>query len=210
MDLGDIGDMSDPKSIGDWPSENNWIANAAHVHAIGQFSLAYNNLEELFGYVFSCTFPADGDYSETLFHTLNNRKRIDMMEALFKFHEREHKELLDRVLYALRCFDICTANRNTVMHAVTEYEVGSTPESLRLRKKARNNPLRDASYEITLETLRKVADDTMVVYDYWAKLFLWLSERRDGKPLLPLPDKPPEPYRLNPSLLGVGGADKSA
>lgn len=200
--------MDDPKALDEWPSRNNKIADAAHVHAIGQFSLAYNNLEELFGYVFQCTFPAGGDYSEILFHSLNNRERVDMLEALFRFHDSNNKELFERVLYALRCFDICTANRNVVMHAVTDHEAGSTPELLRLRKKAHNNPLRNTSYEVPLEMLRKVADDTMVVFDYWAKLFFWLSDRRDGKKLPPLPDKPPQPYRLNPSPLVEADANK--
>jgi len=79
--------MSDPVGVGDWPSQNNRLGDIAHVHAIGQFSLMYNMLEKMFGYVFQCSFPADGAYSETLFHQLNNRERADMLNAIMRFGE---------------------------------------------------------------------------------------------------------------------------
>ena len=187
--------MIESKMPDDWPSDSNKISDASHVHAIGQFALMYNALEEMFGFVWQCCFPANGDYSESLFHNLNNRQRVDMLAALSRFGEKD-KGAQEFILYALRCFDICTDNRNTMLHAIKEHS--STADSLRLSKRAKNNPARTAYYELPLATLRRVADETAATLNLWVDLFLWLEERRVGQNR-PLPDRPPQPYRLSPS-----------
>lgn len=187
--------MTKSKMPDDWPSDPNKISDASHVHAIGQFALMYNALEEMFGFVWQCCFPANGDYSASLFHGLNNRQRVDMLTAISRFGEKD-KAAQELMLYAIRCFDICTDNRNTMLHAIKERS--STTDTLRLSKRARNNPERTTYYELPLTTLRRVADDTAATLNLWADLFLWLEDRRYGQ-LRPLPDKPLQPYRLTPS-----------
>ena len=127
--------MSNPDDFDNWPANYNRVADAAHLHAIGQFSLMYNYLEEIFGFVFQCSVPADANYLEFLFHQLNNRERADMLSAIVQFGEND-AAALDHQLYAIRCFDICTDNRNIVLHAAPDI----TAETFRLSKRARNNP----------------------------------------------------------------------
>lgn len=164
----------------------------------------YNMLEEMFGFVFMSSFPANGEYSEFLFHKLSNRERVDMLTAFINFGEL-NQEVKDRLLYAIRCFDICTNNRNIVLHATSDSDPS---QAFRLSKRARNNPSQTNFYQVPLETLRRVADDAAEAFNYWAKLFYWLTERRASpKRPLPLPDKPPQPYRLSPSRPAAADAN---
>jgi hypothetical protein len=190
------------KSPDDWPNAYNSIADTAHVHAIGQLSLMYNSLEEMFGFVWQSSFPADGDYSEMLFHKLSNRDRVDMLSAFIRFGEKD-AVAREHLLYALLCFNICTDNRNIVLHAVTES--ASAAGIFRLSKKARKDPARTALYDVPLPVLRQVADDAGATFHFWTDLFVWLSGRRAGR-MTPLPDKPPQPHRLSPSLPSAGDA----
>lgn len=139
--------------------------------------------------------PSERRLRKSLFHSLNNRQRVDMLAALVKFGERDAM-VREFILYALHCFDICTDNRNIMLHATKE--PSPTADTLRLSKRARNNPARTAYYNAPLPMLRQVADDASATLDLWANLFLWLEDRRVGQQR-PLPDKPPQPHRLSPS-----------
>jgi hypothetical protein len=51
--------MTEPSSADDWPSAGNKIADTDYVHAIGQISLVFNLLEDVFNDLFQLIFPAD-------------------------------------------------------------------------------------------------------------------------------------------------------
>jgi hypothetical protein len=198
--------MSNPNVIGDWPAKDSRLADAAHVHAIGQFSLMYNYLEQIFGLVFQCSFPANGDYSEALFQKLNNRERCDMLEALVRFGEA-NAALRQLIFDAIRYFGICTENRNIVMHAIAEAD--AVAGIFRISKKAKNEAGRINFYEVPLETLRRIADDTTATFTLWSKLLYWLRARQMGERLRSLPDIPPQPYTLSPLQPRSAKADDS-
>ena len=109
------------------------ITDAAHLHALGQFSVLYNTMEDAISWIFNYYFPANKDYAERLFHDLNNRVRIDMLKAIIEQVEKDTR-IKDNMIYALWCFDICTENRNTLMHAM----MGGTNETIfQLAKRSR-------------------------------------------------------------------------
>jgi len=182
-----------------WPSAKNRVGDADHIHAIGQISLVFNFLEEGFGDLFRLMFPADASYGEALFHKLSNRDRVDMFSAIVRFHEKE-AEVSGRLLDGMRYFDICADNRNIVMHSVSQIDDG--PSSiLRVAKKAARDSRKMNYYDLSLEDLRRVADETAETFLFLFKIFMWLEDRAGGKypETHSLPDRPIQPRVLSPS-----------
>jgi len=184
-----------------WPSEENSITGPEHLQAIGQFAILYNFAEEILGELFRIYFPASPEYSEVLFRKLNNRDRIEMLRAILPGSEG-HTGARDTITAALRYFDICTENRNLVLHSITEE--ATSPDILRLSKRARNNPSEINFYEISLPQLRQVADDAANTFLLLSNITLWIG-RRDNtlvdQPVPPLPKISAQPHRLIPSQL---------
>jgi hypothetical protein len=197
--------MAEPPIGDDWPSPKNKIGDTDHVHAIGQISLVLNFLEDVFGNLFQLIFPADLSYGEGLFHGLNNRDRVDMFSAIVRFHQKE-AEVSSRLLDAMRYFNICADNRNIVMHSVSQFDDTPSP-IMRLAKKAARDPKKTNYYNLSLEDLRRVADETAATFLFLFKMSIWLDKRADGKSpqIDALPDKPIQPRILNPTQPEVIG-----
>jgi hypothetical protein len=111
----------------------------------------------------------------------------------------------------LLCYDICTENRNILMHAV-QYSFPK-PETqvthIRLRKRASQDPNRQVRFEFPITDLRLIADqmheNSLYGWDLWQWLMAralhrsWIEQGRAGMPAPgPLPDKPPKPRKLTP------------
>jgi hypothetical protein len=154
--------MPKPKIIS-WPQPGHRLAPTDHVHAFGQITLAYNLLQSAMEWMFVFSMPFERDYSKRLFHHLNNRDRIDLLTAHVTKNEKDY---LDQILYCILCYDICTENRNILMH-VTIHEVDiRDPDTFRLTKSASNDPLKQLDFRVTLSDLRSLADETMGVWFY--------------------------------------------
>ena len=199
--------MTDPNTLDSWPPFEGRLASVRFVHAFGQINLAYNFLEDAIGMIFTLSMPTNGDFSDALFHKMNNRERMDLLKAIIEFGVINEAQK-QAVLHLITCFDICTDNRNVLMHVIVE-PVHGNAEALALSKKARNNPLRTLQFQITVPELRRIADEAMAIFDYAMKLLFWLRYHSTqdqnlaiamGWPLPPaqppLPDKPPKPHKL--------------
>lgn len=188
--------MTAPK----WPSERDEIADSEHLQAIGQFALTYNFTEEILTDLFRLYFPARDEYSISLYHSLNNRERIEILGEIVANNEG-HKTFREYIEKALLYFDICTDNRNLVLHSTTEIDSG-LPEKIRLSKRSRNNPNEMNLYDLSLAELRQVADDTANTFVFISDLIQWIDARNESAvnaPLPTLPEIPPQPLRLSPS-----------
>jgi hypothetical protein len=194
---------SDP--FQNWPPEQHRITDAAHLHALGQFSIVYNMMEDIIYWIFNHYFPADKDYSERLFHDLNNRVRVDMLKAIIG-HTETDDAVHHAMLHALRCFDICTDNRNILMHAM----VGETDETVfQIAKRSRTNPLKFVHYKIPLTEMRSIADECAEVYIFMVRLVGWIQEEQWEEGPGPFPETPVQPHRLSsfpPEEAGKDGA----
>ncbi len=204
--------MSDTDKFSGWPGGRRF-ADDAHLHALGQMALAYNRLEWSFGILFSIHFPAAPAYSEDLFHSINNRRRIDLLRAVVTHNEKD-EQVKELVLHALACFDICTDNRNILMHAMAS--TSSNTEILALEKRASNNSSRLINFEVPLTDLRRVADDCSAIVWFIVGLSRFAMDRdmrswgKATRPEpLPLPDKPPRPHKLTPSQPPKADADET-
>jgi hypothetical protein len=188
-----------PKS---WPDKEHRTGSDAQLHAMGQVSLIYNEIEQWLSFLFEQLFPAHLSASTSLYKRLNNRDRIDLFKATVELNEGD-EILRDRILWALRCFDICNANRNTLMHARSEYDRNA--KTFRLLKQARKDPTVDQEYPLRLSELRSVADDMARTLDFLVSLHGHIHDLRPppnailGSEPEALPRKPPEPKRLIPA-----------
>ena len=181
------------------------MGSDAQLHAMGQISLVYNEIEEWFSFLFEDLFPAERDFAAKLFHHSNNRDRVDLLTAVVDKNEPDD-DIRDCVLWALQCFDICTANRNVLMHARSEHEHRSS--TMRLSERHRNDPNRTKQYPLKLRNLREVADDMGALLDFMVHLHAHIHDLRPPPNAIlgpcpePLPDKPPKPRRLKPVSAG--------
>lgn len=217
--------MGSRYQIGGWPKRPNIFGNVAQVHAIGQITLAYNHLESYLSLVFQACMPTKDDFSERLFHKLNNRDRIDLLSAIVR-SSQFHDEAKDRLIHLLHCYDICTENRNILLHATFDE---SYADVLHLSKRSSNDPAVQNRFKVPLAELRIVAEQMHTISDYILALLLWVTVRK-GLPasykrslsippterirypnlrrvleavpaIATLPEKPPKPRRLTPSPL---------
>jgi hypothetical protein len=184
----------------EWPAEKFQLAPNDYLAAFGQVTLVYNMLENMIGHIFERSAPLDPDFAKSLFHKSNNRDRIDLLAEFVKTNE-DDEESRDAILYCISCYDICTENRNVLMHS-TYFDIG---DSVRLVKK--NKSYKEIHFDVSLINLRRVADDIASVFVYAVGVFGTVSRRKWAKSSSPpikipeqaLPAKPPKPHRLVPT-----------
>jgi hypothetical protein len=197
--------MNAPDAI-DWPAENKRLASAAEVHAFGYISLIFNYLESTAGHLFGHYLPMSVSVCDSIYHRLNNADRIFLLHQIIEENERD-SAVKDAVSYYLNCYDICTENRNTLVHA--SIEVRDSPDMLPISK--RSKAAKEILFHLSLGELRSVADQMGNVFDYGTRLLMWLFQRNNptderaklmGWSLPPtqpsLPDKPSKPRKLIP------------
>jgi hypothetical protein len=216
--------MASRYQIGGWPRRPNVYGNVAQVHAIGQITLAYNWLEEGLDYIFQICMPVEKEFSQRLFHKMNNRDRIDLLSAIVK-SSRFHADAKDRLNYLIQCYDICTENRNILLHASFQEAYAGV---LHLAKRSKNDPIKRNRFKIPLADLRRVAEEMHELYSFTLDLMVWLqfrkafhSKYRNSLKIPPLneipypkmrhvleavpdfgttlPQKPRKPHKLTPS-----------
>jgi hypothetical protein len=179
--------MSDP--IGDWPTGRDKVETSVHVHAFGMIALNASLLEEILLLLLLAYLPMERTVAVRLATQLNNRDRSDWLRALVETNEKNSR-LADLMKHAILCCDICMDNRNMLVHALytgTDAAMGK----MQLTKRARNNPLQDIKLELSVESLRKIADEIGAAVHFM--MDLWFCKTH-GFP--PSPEKPPRPDRL--------------
>ena len=208
--------MTDDKDIEGWPSSFK-VATAAQIHALGQVTLVYNYLEEAVGQVFTEAMPTNQAFSERLYHKLNNRDRIDLLSAVTQASDRD-ADLKEGILYLLNCHDICTQNRNILMHAIIE---SVDADIVTAFKKKSQDPTREIQFRLPLADLRLVADEMSSMFIYAMRLQSCISARAKHQPTEPTPEyiqstidalatmpvKPPKPRALSQYQPRVDQAD---
>ena len=72
-----------------WPDKEHRTGSDAQLHAMGQVSLIYNELEQWLSFLFEQLFPASLSASTSLYNRLNNRDRIDLLTATVEANEED-------------------------------------------------------------------------------------------------------------------------
>jgi len=190
----------------EWPREEYQLAPAEYLAAFGQFSFVYNMLESVMRNIFIHCAPLPNDFALRLFHNLGNRDRIDLFTAFVSKNE-EDNEVLQSLLACALHYDICTENRNILMHSTY---FSPNIELTLLVKRASNDAGRNIHYDVPLTDLRLIADQTAETFKFARDLSSFLSAREfiahlpptdpiTGYPnigLNPLPEIPHKPRKL--------------
>lgn len=102
-----------------WPPDDDRAASDEFLIAFGQITLLYNLLQTMMERIFEASAPLESDYAKLLFHRLNNRERIDLFSAFIRKNERDEKAR-DVMLECILHYDVCTENRNILMHVIAD------------------------------------------------------------------------------------------
>jgi hypothetical protein len=201
---------ADLNALNGWPEYKRQIASVEFIHALGQITLTYNYLEETIGMIFARFIHLRDKESEALYHRLNNYDRLALLTS-FVEASSEPDKVKAAVLHLLGCYDICTENRNILMHTFA-----APPDSsdiTRLSKRARRDTARKIHFHITAAELKAIADEMMDIFDAGCMLHMWLVTGRDPRRTIehsdfmgyprppepaPLPAIPPKPRKLAP------------
>ena len=198
--------MSD-NPLPDWPMAEYFHATPAHLHAFGAITLDYNEIERAFGSLFKSLTPLDGNIGEAIYSRLTNKERADVMR-LVTLRYAADQDLADAINHAILCFNICTENRNILMHLVHD----RIDEQLNIHASKKSSAHKDAFYEISLTKVRQIAEDMHATLTYVVDLLMFVVRRLgdpDGENLdflgpNTLPKRPAQPSTLIPLQLPKG------
>jgi hypothetical protein len=183
----------DPNYIEDWPQGRNRIETAAHVHAFGMIGLNASMLEEILLLLLLTYLPMGQEEAIRLTTRLNNRERADWLAALM--NAETNPEFADHVNHGILCCNICFDNRNMLIHSLYT-GTDDVTANMRLSKRAKNAPLRELRFEVSIHGLRKIADEIGDTVNYLIDLWFLKTHRSALAQHLPLLVKPPRPDKL--------------
>jgi len=103
---------------------------------------------------------------EVALSQIQQQGRIDLLRAFVR-HNEEDKENRDAILYCVSCYDICTENRNILMHS-TYFDTG---KAVKLVKRKKKTPHGELHFSVPLTDLRRLADEIASVFVYAVGVF---------------------------------------
>jgi len=179
----------------EWPEFHRRIGDAQQVHAFGQISLTYNYLEDVCSTIFDECLPTDPAFSTRLFNELNNRNRIGLLKAFVEANEKE-SEPKAAIMHFINCYDICTENRNILMHSLLQ---SADADIVAFSKRRSKPPFRENVFRLPLADLRATADEMAAVLDYGFALNAWLFRRNTPNYAfrLPVPESTPTALQIS-------------
>lgn len=127
----------------------------------------------------------------------HSAKRLSYITAFVRKNETDPL-VADALQHRILCYNICTDNRNILMHS-TYFAINES--TTRLVKRASNDPKRELHFDVPLRELRIIADQIADVCVYAREIygFIFRREHRariapDAEPLQSsaLPEKPPK------------------
>jgi hypothetical protein len=194
----DAPNRPDDDRIGDWPIGRNKIDTPRHVHAFGMIALNAAMLEEILLLLLLWYLrPIPGETATQLIRDMNNRQRADWLRNLAQAHESD-EQVLELMLHAIKCCDICFDNRNMLIHALYA-GIDTVTAKMKLTKRSSNDPLRQMRFELSTDKLREIADAIGNTVNFMIDLWTYHTHRPANALVgtrLPLPEKPAQPSRL--------------
>jgi len=195
-----MAEAADPDRVENWPESQFNVGPVAYVHAFGQIALTSAMLEELLSMKLIQRLPMNAEVSTPLIHALNNRERADWLKALVSAEEKE-STVQNLTSHGILCCDICLDNRNMLVHALYT-GMDHQAAVMKLTKRSRSDPLKEMKFQVSLEQLRKIADEMGETTNFMLELWEYVRTRQMKArveydlPLPPLPEKPALPNRL--------------
>src|SRR5271169_3472610 len=188
--------MTDPSDPPAWPSYE--IEPRDSVFALGVASVNYVKLEFALGGVFANVIGLTNELTWALLPKIGNEARVSLLEQALCGRDWPHdrKELISHFIEA---FTILAENRNPLMHSNL---TSGVKDQIALYKS--NRACNTILAEVTLEELRRVADDmdtfstygmtiaNMIGLEFWG-----LQTITGNNNTYPWPPKPPLPRKLD-------------
>ena len=178
------------------------------IHAVGMISLNYNFLEVILRqhYLNHFNYPSTGAFT---FERQSNDVRLELIKRYIAARKGRDidADYAEAFLHFLDCFKACQTNRNIIMHARVALLTENEELFLEFSKSRKDEPLTLNHFVVSLNGLRKIANDIKTTAEYGrVTRLLWLSSQVRGTEIarlfgpLPeaLPEKPELPEILNP------------
>lgn len=185
--------------LDEWASEEALGASHLHLHALGVISLAFNRLEHGLSFLFSDLVATNRSIGTSIYGRLSNRSRVDVLRELVLWEAEP--SVKQRLLIAIKHFEICAENRNTLMHLIDD----EMDRDILKTRKLSSDKSRLVFYDISVPSLRKTAEDMQNTYHFVVYLSFCLfrreeQSRRAASEQTPFawPDIPPTPSKLSP------------
>jgi hypothetical protein len=141
-----------------------------HIHAIGVVALNFNRMELL---LHRLLYRYLGTESEAAHAHICRSLNLHSVLELFNICVAKEKSASrrDHLRHFSRCYEACAANRNILMHSDLD-ELESTEQALALFKRSGAKPHIRNQLKLSIEELRRVADEIFDVYLYGSHLFI--------------------------------------
>lgn len=183
------------------------VAPPAILEATGARIFTYNDLEFALYGVLGCFIPEDA--VPALYYELHNTGRVNAISALAR--ERLDDPQRDALAHGLRCFAICTENRNLLAHAWAEpTPPGFQQDKITFVKALSGKPGNVGEYWFGTVEIREAAlsMDHASAYLYaLVDSFTSVLFAGDGDEPIPLPAKPALPATFSLHRRKEGPAD---
>jgi hypothetical protein len=178
-----------------------------HLSALGVISLNFNLYEHSLAVFLEEHLSKE--VAAYLSDRLTNEQRSHLIRLLMKTDPEP--QVYAEVEFVLRHFATCAENRHNLLHSRPAFGLGLFgADNLSLEKLARGNPEKLLAFELEIGDLHRTADEMRAGYDFVVSLWRYFRERekwpasanRDAPPREPppsLPERPPEPRKINPS-----------
>jgi hypothetical protein len=187
----------------DKPADSVWPSylkgQRDHIHAIGVVALNFNRLEI---FLHSLLFHYLGTKNEAahahVCRSLNLHSLLELFNICLASKEKSHAVRADLAHFA-KCYQACADNRNILMHSDLD-ELDTTEELLTLSKRSGAKPHIFNQLKVSVEELRRVADEIFGTYLYGHQVWMLKSGwTKIDAPLLQRPDVPKSLLAKSPS-----------
>jgi hypothetical protein len=177
--------------MNDFHDEFSHLGPSQHFHAIGMlivlFSLTETWLHDLL-HRYLPVLPKEA--LSSIFDTLNNRQRMDLIKALSTQEaDEESREMISQILTA---FEVCAENRNLIAHAWPTFSHEEGDAAMHMVKPPRRDPAGLANYYFELHDVQQAAKDCWVC----GSMLHTVVDSPLGEPI-PLSGKLPIPSKLS-------------
>jgi hypothetical protein len=147
-----------------------------HVHAIGILSANFNDLEnQLLGFLILYD-GAPEDVVSYLFEKVPTETRLVWLRGLADVREPRHPQLADCIKAFATAYKACADNRNLIVHSrINAYF--APEDALMLSKRGRSHG-RESHRDVSLEVIRRVADEIHSWSRFGSHVLAFLHRRR--------------------------------
>lgn len=180
-----------------WPPY--YVGPESHIHAIGIVAMLYTSLEVVFESIIHHYMNTNEEIQAFVFSSLRQQSQAELLRICLACKET-NQDRITHVEHFIDCFNACSANRNTLMHADIN-ATDSTGILIALEKRSKRKPHVVNMLKLKASDIQRVADEMNDVWIFGARLYLILAgdhanQHNPYRHISSWPDKPQIPASL--------------